>query len=595
MQCVYPRVEVPFQVLDFHLLGEAEKQARLARFLKEDAQRGFTYDRAPLMRITLIQWSATAYKMIWTYHHMLLDGWSTALLFGELLQHYDACCAGKPIQPLAEDAYEAYIRYINQRESWQEEAFWKAYFEGWGGAVPLPQIKVVSERNRASGTIASTDLAFDAPLTDRVSGFNKAHRITVNTLVQGVWSLLLSRYTGMSDVVTGVTVAGRPSEWDAAQQGLGLYINTIPLRVRVDQHLRLVDWLQSIQEQHTAAREYQYTSLSQIQTWQGFSGDLFDTLLVFENYPLDESLSQAYALQFINAHFKEHTNYALTIAAGLAPTLTIRFNYNQDLLTAEQIEQMAAHFQRALEQILSGGEGATVGNIDIITPQEKSRLTQTYGTALTTASTDRTIVEYFEQQVRTTPAHLALRFEYERTSYAALNTQANKVARYLRKNGVQREALVGICMDRSPEMIVAILGILKAGAAYVPIDPLHPLERIQYMVLDAGIKLVLTQATVQTAVQAFFPNDTALIAIDEAWARIAEEAGDNLGLPIQPSDLAYVIYTSGSTGRPKGVMIEHRSPVNMALDQMNTFGITEKDGVLQFASLSFDASVSEIL
>ncbi|MES2732925.1 MAG: amino acid adenylation domain-containing protein [Bacteroidota bacterium] len=588
VQCVYDSVSMPFEELDYRRWSPEEQKSQWTIFLQEDRARGFDFGQAPLMRITLIRLSATRYKMLWTSHHILLDGWSMPVIMGEWLRNYECLVAGEKFPTRQEDKYADFIDYLKARDSRADDQFWQQYLSGLSGPTFLPFVASTEERNKGGTIYRKETLRLDASVTAAIRDFTQRNRLTVNTLMQGAWALLLANYTQSKDVVYGVIVSGRPADLAGAEQRVGLYINTIPLRATIDEAAGIVDWLQALQQNQTVCRDYQHSSLAAIQQGQ----DLFDTLMIVENYPLGEVLTQDWSLQVENVQMEEQTNYLLSIIVNLGKTITIDFSYNAALLQEPEVKMIKGHFEHLLPQLTSQSQ-AKMSEIEVLTEPEKYQLLTEFTNTAAAYPIDKTIVDLLEAQVARTPTQVAVVFEGQALTYAELNDRSNQLAHYLTNKGVQKESLVAICIERSLEMLIGLLGIIKAGAAYVPIDPAYPQDRIDYMFTDSGAKLILSSKPSSARLP---ERDEAreVIWLDEDWSTIAQQPTSKVEITIQPQQLVYVIYTSGSTGRPKGVMIEHGSLVNLVLSQIEALRLSPQDKTLQFSSLSFDASCYEI-
>lgn len=591
VQCIYRTVELPFIVLDYSGYSETERNAIFAQFLEADLQDAIPFHNAPLMRITLVKWGNDGYRMVWTHHHSIMDGWSVSIVLGELMQAYESFSQNLIVDNPIEDRYENYIQFLALQDPWKEQAFWQGYLNGFEQPTLLPQLQRKGASNRTAGISGVCVWKPGKELGETIDTFIKSNHITANTLIQGVWVYLLAQYTGSKDVVFGVTVSGRPSVQDSFQKGVGLYINTIPLRAQLSWETPVVNWLQHLQQEQIAAREYQYTPLNQIQVWNKLPEDWFDTILIYENYPLVDATGSAYALQIESGSFKERTNYALNIVAGMSPTLQVEFNYNTALLSLEEIDRIRDYFERIIQQFCE--PAALLANVDMLTEAERERLLNNYNTTDKAFPEFSSLSECIEQHVVQAPDSAALRFEGTVYSYAALHHAVMVLAHQLRQEGVLQGDLVGISMKRLPEMVVAILAILKVGAAYVPIDPSYPSERINYMVDNAGIRNLLFTGTENLHFSSEHTIQTHKVSCKDLLSAPLPQQQPSW-VKVVPTDLAYVIYTSGSTGQPKGVMITHGAALNTCLSQIRFWGIGQTDNVLQFASLSFDASVSEI-
>ncbi|MEM8908412.1 MAG: condensation domain-containing protein, partial [Bacteroidota bacterium] len=375
VQCVFEKVALPFEVLDYSILHGAALEREIRLFLEQDHQKGFDFSVAPLTRITFLKLSEHKYKMIWTCHHILIDGWSTPVIMEELLTAYGDLLAGKTLVPKTEDLFEDYIHYINARDEAEEETFWTNYLEDFQQASLLPFVASDLERNKGVGEQPLLDLNYDSEATERIRHFAQQNHLTVNTLVQGIWSLLLSTYTGQNTTTFGVTVSGRPGSLVGAEERVGMFINTIPLYANNDPEQSIIDWLSQIQNGHTAAREFQYTAQTSIQNWLEIKGDFFDSIIVFENYPIDEALNEENALDIDIDTAVDDNNYLLTIMVDLGATLNVKFGYYNAVLEDRYAELIKGHFAELLEQIVAG-DRKTLGALNCLSEADRELLVQ---------------------------------------------------------------------------------------------------------------------------------------------------------------------------------------------------------------------------
>ncbi|GAA3937003.1 amino acid adenylation domain-containing protein [Chitinophaga oryziterrae] len=592
LQCVYDEMPLPLTILNYGDIGVDVQEQAVQEYTLKDSRLGFDFKKAPLMRITLIRLRNERYRMLWTFHHILFDGWSIPVLVEELLRAYESRVTGKVIREGNEDRYEDYIRYLERQDKEQEELYWRGYLSGVEEGTLLPFIKAGADRTKGAGEYSNRVLELDASVTAKITRYAQQEHITVNTLMQGVWAYLLYRYTGRTDITFGVTVSGRPEDLPGIEQRVGLYINTLPFHAKVDEDKQTNGWLKELQAAQLQSREYQYMALDVIQRWTGISGDLFDTLLVFENYPVSKVISsQSWQLQIDNVAVHEQTNYPLGIMIGASTEINIRFSYNNKMLSADYVEAIAGHFEKVLFQI-AGNEAATLKDIAWLTTQEQQQLLETFNDTAVAYPANKTLTDLFTEQVFRTPDAIATVFEASVLTYRQLDERAGQLANYLRSRGVTNETLVPICIERSLDMIIGILGILKAGAAYVPIDPAYPKERISYMLSDTAAGLILSDSRSAAGL----PETTAdVIRLDDEADIINGYPVTVLETTIRPDHLAYVIYTSGSTGTPKGVMNEHAGVVNRLLWTQSYFKLKSTDVVLQKTTFCFDVSVWELL
>jgi amino acid adenylation domain-containing protein/non-ribosomal peptide synthase protein (TIGR01720 family)/FkbM family methyltransferase len=592
VQCVYKNVEVPLEILDFRGVSEEEQAKAIKRYEASDLALGFDFASVPLMRIALIRLSEDRYRMFWTSHHILFDGWSIPVLMEEFLSTYELLVEGKNVINTEEDKYEDYIRYIERTDKEQEEIYWRNYLKDITQGTLLPFIRTTADRTKGVGLYRSLSIKFSTETTTRAERFAQLHRVTVNTLIQGIWSYLLHTYTGNNDVVYGVIVSGRPEDLPGVEHRVGMYINTLPLHSNIQKEQSIVQWLQGIQEYQVSSRQYQYTPLHHIQAWTGVKGDLFDSLLVVENYPVSKVIGAGkWSLEVENLQINEQTNYPLSILVAIAEQISVRFSYNTELLKDEYVLEISRHFEHVLLQILDKATGK-IGDINVLTPAEQQQLLLDFNNTKTIYPKDNNIVSLFEEQAAKTPENIALVFNNEQLTYQELNERANKIAHYLRSRGVAHETLVPICMERNPMMIAGMLGILKAGAAYVPIDPEYPEERISYMLEDTAAAFVI--ASHESRIKLHAKDNVEILEIDGGWASIHEQPANNVRMTIAPEQLAYVIYTSGSTGKPKGVMIEHRNAYTFVCWSREEFMSSRFEIVYASTSICFDLSIFEI-
>ena len=593
LQCVFQNIDLPFYQIDFRHFSDPEKQNQLKAFLLEDRKKGFDLTKPPLTRITLVRMSDDSYKMIWTKHHILWDGWSGQVLFSEVLAAYEKYVNNETPIPTEEDRFEDYIKLINKKDKKDEQNFWSSYFKGFEEPSLLPFIKDDLNRNKGTGDIEEQLLVFEGKKSHKLIQFSKTYHITINTLVQGVWALLLSKYTNKDDVTYGVTVSGRPADIKYDKK-VGLYINTLPLRAQIvpDQSIR--EWLLSLQQEQVKTREYQYSSLAQIQKWGQIEGDFFDNILVFRNFPVSKMTKKTdNALKVTSLKVKENNNYPLSIQASFREKLSVEFKYNQDLLNKADVERMLGHFEQVLLQMIEN-PNLSLSALDILTPLEKSQIVTTFNKTDFDFPKNTTILNIIEDQVKRFPHKEIVVYDNETLSYQTLNERANRLGNYLVKGGIKEEAVVGICVERSLEMIIGILAILKAGGAYLPIDPTFPSDRIKFILEDSGVQTLLTSEKYAVKLREL-DHSMELVVLDEKQPPFESESSDSTTVDLRPTNLAYVIYTSGSTGKPKGVMNQHSGLLNRLLWTQDYFKLQPDDAILQKTTFCFDVSVWELL
>ena len=593
VQIVAPESKLEWMSKDFRKLNEAEQAEALQAFLTADRMRSFDLRRPPLMRLALIQTAETIFQVIWTHHHLLLDGWSVPILWTEVLEIYRSRLEKTPARLGSAHPYGEYIAWMHNQNQKPAEEFWRGLLKGFDNPTKLP---LEAERKRGSAGPTSESAqrlrcVLPKAMSDKLKQLAQKERITVNCLAQGSWSILLARYNGEKDVVFGATSNGRPSELPGAETMIGLFINTLPVRVQLGADESALEFLKKLQAQQTEAWRYQYTALVQIQGWSAVprTEALFQSVLVFENYPVDAALRAGTKYLSVRGFkSKEATNYPLSALAVAAEDFTLQLSYDQNSFDASMVERLLEHWERILENIANGPE-KKVSEFDFLSSQEKEQLI--YGINQTQRSYPAiTVQQAFEEQAVITPEAPAVICEGTRLSYAELNHRANQLAHYLREMGVRKEATVALCLHRSAELVVAVLGVLKSGGAYVPLEPEHPAERVNYMLQDTNAVVLISQKSLRASLPA---THVRLICIDNEYEQIAQRSPNNPELVSGSENLAYVLYTSGSTGKPKGVAIENRQLYNYVKAVTERIGL-KRCGFAMVQPLTVDSSVTAL-
>ncbi|QOH70302.1 non-ribosomal peptide synthase/polyketide synthase [Pseudomonas putida] len=582
VQVVLREARVPFSELDWR--GRDDLAHALPTLAAEERGRGFDVLQAPLLRLVLVRLEDDRHALVYTSHHILMDGWSNAQLLGEVLQRY---CGERPTQ--AAGRFGDYIGWLQRQDRAQSEAFWR----GQLAALQAPTRLASTCQHVGVEGYAEHSLSIDAQTTARLGRFARERKVTVNTLVQGAWALLLQRRVGQDCVSFGATMAGRPAELAGIEQQIGLFINTLPVIVPCTAGQALGDWLDDLQALNLRIREHEHTPLFDIQRWAGQGGDaLFDSLLVFENYPVAEALERGSpsGLRFGPVRTQEQSNYPLTLVVGLENNLSLRCSYDRQAFSAAIIKQIGQQLRHLLLQMLEHGAQVPVEALQLLDDQQRQVAVQAWNGAPATFTPSQPLHRLIEAQAARAPQAPALVCEGEQLSYAELNRRANQVAHALIARGVGPDVLVGLAAPRSLEMVVGLLAILKAGGAYVPLDPAYPLERLHYMIEDSGLQLLLGQGDLGLSLA---PN----VQVLDLAADYTDDAGlaeVNPNVAVGLDNLAYVIYTSGSTGKPKGTLLPHRNVLRLFEATDGWFGFGPQDCWTLFHSYAFDFSVWEL-
>ncbi|MEO3754695.1 amino acid adenylation domain-containing protein [Streptomyces sp. B6B3] len=595
LQLVWADLPVPLRTEDWRAETPDAQQARLDAYLARDRAQGFDPGDAPQWRMLLARTADDDHQLVWSAHHTILDGWSISLLLGEVVQCYGALTRNQnpdlpPVRP-----YRDYLDWLQRQDLQQAEDYWRVTLRGLDEPTPLntgrrAEVDVTADDSAELAPQAWTTAYLGEAETTELQNFAQQHRLTLNTVLQGCWALLLSRYTRTEDVVFGTVASGRPSEVRGVERMVGLFINTLPLRVRVPEHASVLDWLHGLQEQNVQMRQYEHSPLGQVQQWSNLpaGAPLFETLFVFENYPEDENGERA--LRMAATGSKEQTHYPLNAVITVGDRIGINILYDTRRFDDHTAEAMLGHLRQTCRELVASPR-KSLAQVAMLTDAELTRALDEWSTDTTSDVEPTYLHELIEAQARLTPDSIAVVHEDGHLSYAELNSRANQLAHWLRDQGVGPEVLVGLCLERSLEGIIGLLGILKAGGAYVPIDPRYPLDRMTFVIEDARMRLMLTQAHLLPRLPA---DGLRTLCLDTDWSSVASARTDAPATDLLPENLAYIIYTSGSTGRPKGVMVAHRCIHHVVPWIRRHACFDTPQNVLQVASLSFDFSVWEI-
>jgi amino acid adenylation domain-containing protein len=589
-------IAIPF--VDLQHLSGAAQSSRLQELAIEESQQPFDLGVAPLLRVTLVRLGLESHVLLVTMHHIISDGWSMGIFVDELSALYRAICTETPAKlpglPIQFADFAQWQRQWLTGDVLQKQVdYWKQEL-----ATAPPLLELPTDRPRPSMQTFNGDTTsfyLDRELTQRLKLVSQGAGATLFMTLLAAFATLLSRYSRQEDIVIGSPIANR--NHSGIESLIGFFVNTLVLHTKLDGDPTFSELLDRVKETTLGAYEHQDLPfeklVEELQPARSLSyTPLFQVMFVLQNAPLsklelpDLTISP-FKLAQVTARF-DLTLQMEETAAGLTGELI----YNRDLFDATTIDRMATHLQILLAGIVANPH-QQVAKLPLISTAEQQQLLVDWNDTQAEYPQDQCIHQLFEAQVERTPDAIAVQFEDAKLTYRELNDRSNQLAGYLQKLGVKPEVLVGICVERSLEMIVGLLGILKAGGAYVPLDPVYPQDRLSFMLSDSQVAVLLTQEKLLPILPT---NNLPTIRLDADWEDIVESNSNphHSQLPT-PNSLAYVIYTSGSTGKPKGVLVQHQGLSNLALAQIRVFDVHSDSRVLQFASFSFDASISEVV
>ncbi|MGW2834864.1 amino acid adenylation domain-containing protein [Streptomyces sp. NPDC001286] len=584
VQLVLDEVELPWRFTDLRDLDEARRSEEFERFLAADQADRFTPATPPLLRMSLALTGPDSAELVLTSHHALLDGWSLSILLGDLLALYGSG-GDASVLPRAR-GFRDFLVWASEQDAAASAAAWRTELAG----VEEPTLLVPDRTAGADPQrVGQRDIPLSADTARALVGTAADLGITLNTLVQGTWAIVLAGLTGRQDVVFGTTVSGRPPEVPGVESMVGLFINTLPVRVELSPWHSLRQVLTGLQDRQGRLLDHHHIGLTDICRAAGLS-TLFDTVVVFESFPMErEGLGDADAhggIAVTGVSTGNGTHYPLGIAAAADDRLHVVMEYLEDHVGAASAEDIAARFARVLTQVATDPD-VPVGAVDVVTAAERERLLTGFNDTAEPVA-EGTVADQFEHWAAATPDATALLYEDERLTYRELDRRADRLARALRAKGVGPETVVAVATRRSPDLVVALLGVTKAGGIYLPVDHTYPAERIAYMLGDSGARLALVDAA---AAEVLAGHDLDTLRVDRL-----PDTGSGTPVPraTRPDSAAYVIYTSGSTGQPKGTVVTHRGVASLVAAHVRRMAVTPDSRMLQLVSPSFDVSLCEM-
>ncbi|MGD2088778.1 MAG: amino acid adenylation domain-containing protein, partial [Candidatus Aminicenantes bacterium] len=605
VQVVLKDRKVDFIYQDIRNMGGNvdDKKAFIKEFKEQDRQRPFDLSKDVLMRVIVLQIGNNEYEFTWSFHHILMDGWCLGILIPEFSEIYSSLLQKRAYELPPAAPYRTFVQWLEKQDKQISKSFWEKYIEGYEETAAIPKKNPI-EIGKAKYEVLNFEVS-----GEKKSDLDKLalqYQVTLNTVLQTVWGIILGWYNSKRDVIFGTVVSGRPAEIPRVESIVGLFINAIPVRIRWEEKTKFKDLLRKVQEEAIECKAHHYYPLAQIQSQSVLKQHLLDHLFGLENYPIPKEIknlktgresSGGLLLELTQVEVFEQTNYDLSVRIVPQDGLTIEFKYNANLYDSDFVARIARHFDQVMNHVLSDEEQA-VEELTGLNAREKKQVLSEFNRTNADYPKDKSIHWLFREQAERKPHHIAVVCEEAGTemrliasvTYGEINRKSDQLAHTLRGKGVGPDTIVPIAVESSIETIMGILGILKAGGAYLPVDADSPSQRIEAMLVDSGAGLLIIPKHLLKDLN--FAG--AMINLeDEAFYPHREEAS-NPGNLNHPGDLAYVIYTSGSTGQAKGVLIEHRNILNYIYWRINAYQVTSADVCLELLSLSFDASYANL-
>ncbi|WP_342308124.1 non-ribosomal peptide synthetase [Pseudomonas fluorescens] len=599
LQVIHQPGSTPIEYLDWSADPESEQEPRLQALLKKEREAGFDLLNQAPFHLRLIRVGAERYWFMMSNHHILIDAWCRSLLMNDFFEIYMALGEGREAQLATPPRYRDYIAWLQRQNLSEARQWWQQNLQGFERTTPIPSDRpFLREHAGHSGGMVVGDCYTRLEARDgaQLRELAQAHQLTVNTFAQAAWALVLRRLSGDRDVLFGVTVAGRPVDMPEMQRTVGLFINSIALRVKLpedDQRCSVRQWLSGLLDSNMQLREYEYLPLVTIQEHSELpkGQPLFDSLFVFENAPVEVSvLDRAQSLNATSDSGRTHTNFPLTAVCYPGDDLGLHLSYDQRYFDETTVQGMLGEFKRLLLALMHGFHG-DMADLPLMGEQERAFLLHGCNQSAHAYPLERSYVELFEAQVAAHPQRIAASCLDRQWTYDELNRRSNGLGHALIAAGVGLDQPVALLAERSLDLLGMIIGSFKAGAGYLPLDPGLPSQRLRSIIdLSRTPLLVCTEACREQAIALLDGFDCQLLVWEEVPSR-----GANPGVYSAPYNLAYVIYTSGSTGLPKGVMVEQRGMLNNQLSKVPYLQLSETDVIAQTASQSFDISVWQFL
>lgn len=591
-QIVLDHLEPGFNYYDISADAGKEPEEYLKQYKYDERRKGFDIGKGPLIKLAVFKVDLYSYRLIWSFHHIIMDGWCMGIIINDLFKIYDSIKNNQNINLGLTEPYSKYIQWLSVQDKAEAVAYWRNYFQGFLEPTPIESIE--SSHNNDEYLALEKEFDIDFELSNGLDVLAKGMNITLNTIVQTIWGMILGKINDTEDNVFGTVVSGRQASIQGIEKMVGLFINTVPVRVRSSKDKTFLALAREIQEDSAVAAKYQYMPLNEISAIAGQGNKLIDHVIIFENYPTEKEMGESEALERLGftidkAEMFEQSNYNFNIMITPGKRINFKYLYNGNAYDEHTLLRITEWFKEVARKIIKNPL-IKVGEAELISQDQKSRLIKQFKGPKVELDRKRTIFKIIEQYASEMPEHTAVSFGTGYYTYRQINEKANKIANFLIGKGLKKGELAAVMLERSPILFECILAVWKAGGAYIPIDTSYPNERIYNILNTSGAKVLISGTE--------YINDDLgrayhdMIAdIERCTDEIESQSYENLNLDINSDDLAYVIYTSGSTGLPKGAMVEHIGMMNHINAKIKELQITQSSVVVQNASQCFDISV----
>ncbi|HLP57301.1 MAG TPA: condensation domain-containing protein, partial [Candidatus Deferrimicrobium sp.] len=574
MQIVLKERECGFQYYDIsHFENAQAKETFIRDFKTKDRMQHFHLTKDVLMRVSIIKSGENQYEFTWSNHHILMDGWCIGILIADFFEIYNSFLENRPEQLPAVRPYRDYILWLEKQDKKKSKNYWQKYLEDYEQASSIPTLGPLNPLETEQYHVHSIVLELAGEYSVKLDQLLAKYHVTLNTVIQAIWGILLARYAGRQDVVFGSVVSGRPPEIEGIESMVGLFVNSVPIRVTYDEqgNTSFAELLKKIQQNALAGEFFHYFPLAEIQSGSILKQRLLDHLLVFENYPVAEQIDgvaakeknkkSGFSFNISASETFEQTNYNFDMVITPKKPVRLKFNFNERVYDISFMERMAGHVYQLVRQVTADPE-RKINTLVLITEEEKKQLLLEFNNTGEDFPGDKAIQQMVEDQVKKTPGRDAVYYEGECLTYREVNERANRLARHLKDKGIGPERTVALVLERSVDMAVAMLAVLKAGGAFLPIDPGAPPARGRFMLAENQPGILVTQGHLcgqEKELLADFPIAN-LLRMDDR--QLYTGTATNPDIVNRPGDLALVLYTSGTTGKPKGILLEHRNVNN---------------------------------